>query len=110
MSGLTTENPLMKPSPSILEPKLYIGEWIEALGLQARAVAKDAGVSEPYLNQLIHRTKDNPSLKVLVKIASAMRMGARDLQSPPPPRAVLEELKKIPSDQLERLRRRQSAH
>ena len=100
----------MKPSASVLEPKLYIGEWIEVLGLQARAVAKDAGISEPYLNQLIHRTKDNPSLRILIKIASAMGIGVADLQRPPPPRAVLDELRKIPSDQLERLRRRLSAH
>jgi transcriptional regulator with XRE-family HTH domain len=108
--ALPTENPDMKPSSTELEPKLYIGEWIEALDLQPRAVAKAAGISEPYLNQLIHRTKDNPSLKVLFKIANAMGMGVRDLQSPPPPRAVLEEIKKIPSAQFERLRRRQATH
>jgi transcriptional regulator with XRE-family HTH domain len=104
------ENSRMKQDPSELEPKLYIGEWIKALDLQPRAIAKAAGVSEPYLNQLIHRTKDNPSFKILFRIATAMGVGVKDLQSPPPSRSVLEEIKKIPPDQLERLRRRPPAH
>ena len=103
--ALAAENSRMKQDPSELEPKLYIGEWIKALNLQPRAIAKVAGVSEPYLSQLIRRTKDNPTYKVLFKIATAIGVGVKDLQSPPPSRSVIEEIRKLSRDQLERLTR-----
>jgi hypothetical protein len=96
----------MKEPRSIKEPTLYIREWIQALDLQPRAIAKKAKVSEPYFNQLIHRKKENPSLKVLVRIADAMGVGLRDLQMPPPSPEVLKAIQIIPSDQIERLRQR----
>lgn len=91
------------------EPSLYIGEWITALDLRPRAVAAAAGVSEPYLNQLIHRKKDNPSLKLLVKISTAMGITLRDLQSPPPKPEILRAIQDMPADQVLRLRQRQKA-
>lgn len=99
----------MKRDGSLREPTLYIGEWIEALELQPRAIAAKAKISEPYLNQLIHRKKDNPSLKMLIKIADAIGIGLRDLQMPPPSPEVLKALKVIPADQIERLRRAKKA-
>lgn len=95
----------MTQDPPELEPKLYIAEWIKALDLQPRAIAKAASVSEPYLNQLIHRTKDNPTYKVLLRIAAAMGVGVKDLQGPPPSRSVIEEIRKLSREQLERLTR-----
>lgn len=99
----------MEREADLIEPTLYIGEWIRVLGLKPRDVAKKAKVSEPYLNQLIHRKKENPSLKLLTKIAHAIGISLRDLQMPPPAPDVLRALQSIPADQIERLRQRRKA-
>ena len=90
-------------------PRLYIGEWIEVLELQPRAIATQAGVSEPYLNQLIHRKKTNPSPKILARIAGAMGLTFADLWKPPPSKNILKTIQGMSDEQIARLRDRKVA-
>jgi predicted XRE-type DNA-binding protein len=103
------DDPGMERERSIKEPKLYIGEWIEALGLTQKEVAKASGVKKSYLNLLCKRKRDNPSLNVLQSIAEAMGLTIQNLQTRPPEAASIETIRKIPSDLIERLRRQRRA-
>src|SRR4051812_13884074 len=69
--ALLVNDLVMGRENSLKEPKLFIGEWIEALELKQSKVAKDSGVKKSYLNLLCHRKRDNPSLDVLQAIAEA---------------------------------------
>jgi len=99
----------MTTGVSVDVPRLYIGEWIEVLELQPRAIATQAGVSEPYFNQLIHRKKTNPSPKILARIAGAMGLTFADLWKPPPSKNILKTIQGMSDEQIARLRDRKVA-
>nr|DAI90551.1 MAG TPA: helix-turn-helix domain protein [Caudoviricetes sp.] len=42
-------------------------------------IAKDSGVSESYVNDIVHGRKDNPSIKLLKKIADTLDVSIQDL-------------------------------
>lgn len=82
---------------------LYIGQWIAALGLRQTDVAKDAGINEGYLSQLISGERTNPSGGILWAISRAMGIEARKLNEPPPSREILEALRKLDRGLINRL-------
>jgi len=88
-----------------IDAPLYIGEWIKVLRLKQKHVAAASGVSAPYLNQLIKGGKDNPTVKMLSKIADAMDLTVKDLQTMPPSAAELEAIQRVPASLAERIRR-----
>lgn len=94
----------MNREPSIIEPPLYIGEWIKVLKLKQKNVAQKAGISAPYLNQLIKGGKENPTLQLLIKIAEAMDLTLHDLQTKPPTSEELEAIRKFPASLADRIR------
>lgn len=106
---VAAEHPAMAGAGHIKEPKLFIGEWIEALGLKQKDIAKASGVKKSYLNLLCKRKRDNPSLDILIAIANAMNLTIKDLQTCPPPAASIEAIRDIPSALIERIRGQRKA-
>ncbi|MEO7862839.1 MAG: helix-turn-helix transcriptional regulator [Nitrospirales bacterium] len=49
------------------------------LGLSQRALAKRVGVSDAYITQLERRERTNPSLRVLRKLAKALKTTVAEL-------------------------------
>jgi DNA-binding XRE family transcriptional regulator len=69
--------------PAALVDRLIAGEnrlkvWREHRGLTQAALAKKAGISEPYLSQLEHGSRA-PSLAVLKALAEALALDLDDL-------------------------------
>lgn len=94
--------------PSANRPRLYMGEWIDALGLERRKIAKEAGITEGYLSLIINNhaldQPKNPSLGVALALADAIGVGVDLLRHPPP--QTVEELRKLPADIVDRLLKR----
>lgn len=109
ISDIEADNPGMAREQSVIEHKLYIGEWIKALGLKQIDIARKAGLKKSYFNLLCSRKRDNPSLNVLQAIADAMELNILDLQKPPPPSQSIDHIQNIPIDLIERLRRRRAS-
>jgi transcriptional regulator with XRE-family HTH domain len=76
--------------------RLFIGEWIEALGAKQKDVADASGIGESYLSLLIDGTKKNPSALILYKISEHLGVSVNDLYNAPPPKAELEMLGQVP--------------
>lgn len=96
---------MSKPPPVRTRFRLYIGEWIEALGLERRKIAKIAGITEGYLSLIINNHElpepKNPSLMVALALADAIGVGVDLLRHPPP--QTIEELRKLPAAVVDRL-------
>ena len=101
-------NPMSKPSPNRKVRRLYIGEWIDALGLERRKIAKEAGITESYLSLLINNftaeQPKNPSVWTIIQIADAASVSIDLLRQPPP--HTIDGLRKLPPDLVDRLIKR----
>jgi ribosome-binding protein aMBF1 (putative translation factor) len=69
--------------PIELVERLFRGEspvriWREARGLSVNALAKKAGVSQPYLSEIENRVKPG-SVAALKKLATALKLDVDDL-------------------------------
>lgn len=86
------------------QPKLFIGEWIHALGMRPRDVARGAGVNEGYLSQLISGQKIKATPGYVRKMANFLGIDWRDMYDPPPSREALRAAATINPATLARLR------
>jgi transcriptional regulator with XRE-family HTH domain len=84
---------------------LYLGVWLTALGVRPAKVARDTGINEGYISQLISGQKRNPTRSILLRIGKAIGIEWYLLYEPPPPKATLEQLRKYGSGVLQRLER-----
>ena len=98
------EMPLQRPRKT--PPKLYIREWLVALGVRARDVSRGAGVNEGYLSQLISGQKLKASAYTLEKIGNFLGMADwTDLYKPPPSREAIRAASMLDPNTLARFRR-----
>jgi hypothetical protein len=65
-------------------PRLYIGEWMDALGLRQVDVVRATGINGGYLNELISGNKKNPGYLMLSGIADALGVSVEALRRKPP--------------------------
>lgn len=107
-----TKNPrALRPAvllgKSNLDPAetLYLGEWLDALGVRAAKVANETGINEGYLSQLIRRQKANPSKEKLRAIGQFLDIDWRLLYDPPPSAGLRSEMSKYSPALIERLTR-----
>jgi len=70
--------------------KIYLGEWIEALGRDRKDVAAGAGIDVSYVNNLIGGGKGNPSAHVMLALSEYLGISVNDLYRPPPPKPTIE--------------------
>jgi transcriptional regulator with XRE-family HTH domain len=68
------------------ELRIQLGPWIRYRGLTQHQVAKDAGVGDSYLTQLINNPAREPSVTVLFALAEALAIeNPKDLFREPSP-------------------------
>lgn len=82
-----TRKSLPKTPPRPKWRRLYIYEWIEALGLNQRQVAERAGIGESHLSLLASGNRAYVQ-GTLERIASAMGLERGQLFYPPPGRSL----------------------
>lgn len=73
---------MRKPTKS--PPRLYIGEWMVALGIRQVDVVRQTGINGGYLNELISGSKKNPGFLMLSGIAEALGVPVDALRKKPP--------------------------
>lgn len=83
--------------------KLYIGEWIRALGYKQVEVVRKTGINEGYLSSLISGAKKNPSYDMLNQIADFLGVPVSYFNRPPPDRQFIEEAAELDPRVLARL-------
>ncbi|XUM21019.1 helix-turn-helix domain-containing protein [Bradyrhizobium oligotrophicum S58] len=83
--------------------KLYIGEWIRALGMRQVDVVRATGINEGYLSSLISGGKKNPSFEMLNQIADFLGIPISYFNRPPPDREFLAEASGLDPRVLQRL-------
>jgi transcriptional regulator with XRE-family HTH domain len=71
--------------------KLYVGEWIRALGLKQVEVVRGTRINEGYLSELVSGKKRNPSYDILCQIADFLGIPVSYFGRPPPDRGFIEE-------------------
>lgn len=58
----------------IIDSDFKLREWLQALGVQQTDLAEKAGVNEGYISQLVSGEKQNPSPKMVKKLATALNL------------------------------------
>jgi transcriptional regulator with XRE-family HTH domain len=85
-------------------PKLFLGEWLSALGIKPVTVAKEVGLTESYLSGLISGVeKVNPSSHLMFEISEYLGISVNQLYRPPPPRQALQAIETLPPAVVGRL-------
>lgn len=83
--------------------KLYIGEWIRALGVRQVDVVRATRINEGYLSELISGGKKNPSFDVLNQVADFLGVPVSYFNRPPPDREFITEAAELDPKVLARL-------
>lgn len=83
--------------------KLYIGEWIRALGLRQVDVVRGTGINEGYLSSLISGGKKNPSFDLLNQVADFLGIPISYFNRPPPDKEFLAEAAELDPKVLTKL-------
>lgn len=83
--------------------KLYIGEWVRALGRRPVEVVRATGINEGYLSKLISGAKKNPSFDMLNQIADFLGIPVSYFNRPPPDRQFIEEASELDPKVLAKL-------
>lgn len=83
--------------------KLYIGEWIRALGLRPVDVVRGTGINEGYLSSLISGSKANPSFDKISQVADFLGIPVSYFNRPPPDRDFIAEAAELDPKVLAKL-------
>jgi XRE family transcriptional regulator of biofilm formation len=62
---------------------MNISDNIKRISIEKRItpyrIAKDGGISQSYLNEILHDKRKNPSIKILLKISKVLDVSIEDL-------------------------------
>jgi len=83
--------------------KLFVGEWIRALGFRQVEVVRATGINEGYLSELISGGKRNPSFDILSQIADFLGIPVSYFNRPPPDREFMKEAAELDPKVLAKL-------
>lgn len=83
--------------------RLFIKEWMEAIGMTQTEVAKAAGISAAYLSEIIGPKQKMPTIPTLRDIADALGLPMQRLFEPPPSRETVRSMADIDPVTLARL-------
>jgi transcriptional regulator with XRE-family HTH domain len=80
------------------QPRVFIGEWMDALGIEAKDLMESTGLSGGFIS-LLRNGHRNPSHGALFAIARAMKMphGSPQYLFRPPP-TTIQELREFPRE------------
>lgn len=94
---------MMRRTPQRQFRKLYIGEWIRALGYKQVDVVRGTGINEGYLSNMISGRKKNPSFDVLNQIAEFLNIPVSYFNRQPPDKEFIAEAAGLDPGVLSRL-------
>jgi transcriptional regulator with XRE-family HTH domain len=76
-------------------PRIYLREWLELLGVDITDAAKVAGISQPYMSNIIAGRKPNVNVLYLLRISEHLGITINDLYRPLPKKAQLTQLTEL---------------
>lgn len=85
---------------------IFLGEWIRTLETTPAEVARNTGLSEAYLSQLIDGSKNNPTLQKLSMIVRFLDIPISAIFEPPPDGNLVDRFSKLPPRLVDRLKQR----
>lgn len=88
-------NGLVKCGMAKLRRRLFLLEWINALGVERADIAKAGGVTVSYINNMIGGRRENPAASVLMGISDYLKITVNDLYERPPPKSQLSDLTRL---------------
>jgi transcriptional regulator with XRE-family HTH domain len=107
---MISDHALMAGKPRAMPPrrpkqfkKLFIGEWIRALGMRQVDIVRGTGINEGYLSSLISGSRSNPSFDVLNQVADFLGIPVSYFNRAPPDREFIAEAKELDPRVLARL-------
>ena len=83
--------------------RIFLGEWLIALDMKAAELARNTGINEGYISQIVNNQKDNPSSKMVHALALGLGIPAKLLYEPPPTKEALRDAAKYGIELLVRL-------
>lgn len=83
--------------------KLFIGEWVRALGFRQVEIVRATRINEGYLSELINGNKKNPSFDVLNQIADFLGIPVSYFNRAPPDREFMKEAAELDPKVLAKL-------
>lgn len=83
--------------------KLFVGEWIRALGFRQVEVVRATGINEGYLSELVSGSKKNPSFEYLNEIAEFLGIPVSYFNRAPPDREFMQEAAELDPKVLAKL-------
>jgi transcriptional regulator with XRE-family HTH domain len=95
--------PTRRPAPKRPSRKLFVGEWVRALGFRQVEVVRATGINEGYLSELISGNKRNPSFDFLSQIADFLGIPVSYFSRPPPDREFIAEASELDPKVLAKL-------
>ena len=108
VSRMLRHDGTMGKRPGSIKPeRLFIGEWVAAMGRRQNEVADAAGLTDAYLSQLVTGRRKNPSHAVLKAIADELGISTDRLHELPPDDEVVGAIRKLDPAILARLMARQ---
>jgi transcriptional regulator with XRE-family HTH domain len=73
-------------------PNIYLGDWLELLGIGPSEAARIAGCSQSYISNISRGVKPNINVLFLLRISEAIGITVNDLYQRPPSHAQLEQV------------------
>lgn len=98
-----TVKPQTRSAPKRQFRKLFVGEWIRALGVRQVEVVRATGINEGYLSELISGNKRNPSFEILNQIAEFLGIPVSYFNRAPPDREFIAEAAELDPKVLAKL-------
>lgn len=74
----------------VINPALYVGDWIDALGFERRVAAEFAGTTQSYISNMSggrqnrRQTGRSPSTRILLALSRLLQISMNDFFVPPP--------------------------
>lgn len=93
----------MGKKPKARPPRLFVPQWIDALGYKRKDVAKAVDIDISYINNLGRDSGKSPSSLVLLAIAKEIGCSSQDFYRAPPDEKALETLAGFSPDAIARL-------
>ncbi len=78
------------------EPQLiYLGAWMEALGVKVGELVTGTGISQGYVSNIIRNNKKDASVQKMLRISNFLHVPINDLYTKPPSAAQLAPLRDL---------------
>lgn len=101
--GAMTGKLKSRPAAARQFRKLFVGEWVRALGIKQVEIVRATGINEGYLSELMNGRKKNPSFAILTQIAEFLGIPVSYFNRAPPDREFIAEAAELDPKVLAKL-------